>query len=325
VQVIDAKGHPVAVGRNLAELQQQFGQQAKRHFMKSLGSDLQRDNETSWVFGDLPVSMLTEDGSGRSTKAWPAVVDQDDSVGLRMFDTAEEAALEHHYGVLRLLALQIGDKLRNLRKNHGVSPRALMAWSAMGSTETLIDGLVESNLALAAGNRPVGIRDENAFKTCLKDVRVELGLLFRNQSGHLNKTLKIWSKLSKTLDDNYHQRRPEVFNDMRSQLDDMIYDGFLQELSPNRLEHYPRYLEAMAIRLVSVEEDPYRDAARMKEIEPFWQQYLQLLEQGRDYDETVDEYRWLMEEFRVSLFAQQLGTRAKVSVQRLQKAWQKIG
>ena len=80
----------------------------------------------------------------------------------------------------------------------------------------------------------------------------------------------------------------------------------------------------MSIRLDSVVEDPFRDAARMQEIEPFWKQYLHYLEQGRDYDETVDEYRWLMEEFRVSLFAQQLGTRAKVSVQRLQKAWQKI-
>jgi ATP-dependent helicase HrpA len=105
----------------------------------------------------------------------------------------------------------------------------------------------------------------------------------------------------------------------------MVYEGFLQELSPARLEHYPRYLEAMAIRLVSVEEDPRRDALRMKEIEPFWQQYLDLLEQGRDYDETVDEYRWLLEEFRVSKFAQQVGARAKVSIKRLQAAWRKIG
>jgi ATP-dependent helicase HrpA len=324
VQVVDADEQCIAVGRNLSELQQQFGQQAKRHFMKSLGSDLQRDNETSWVFGDLPVSILTEDGSGQSTKAWPAIVDQDDSVGLRMFDTSEEAALEHHQGVIRLLALRLGDKLRDLRKHHGVGTAALMAWSAAGSTELLIDGLVDSNLALAAGNRPVGIRDEKSFLVLLKDVRAELGLLFRKQSGHLNTTLKLWSEISKTLDDRYHQRRPDVYNDMRSQLDDMIYEGFLQELPPERLEHYPRYLEAMSIRLTSVEEDPFRDAARMKEIAPFWRQYLQYLEQGRDYDETVDEYRWLMEEYRISLFAQQLGTRARVSAQRLQKAWQKI-
>ena len=111
---------------------------------------------------------------------------------------------------------------------------------------------------------------------------------------------------------------------MRAQLDDMVYEGFLQELSPARLEHYPRYLEAMSVRLLSVEEDPRRDAVRMREVEPFWHQYLELLEQGQDYDEAVDEYRWLMEEFRVSLFAQQLGTRAKVSIKRLRQAWQKI-
>lgn len=325
VEVIDENEAFIAVGRDLSSLQEQFGQQAKRQFMERLGSDLQRDNETSWVFGDLPVSMLTEDGSGQKTKAWPAIVDQDNAVGLRMFDTAEEATLEHHHGVIRLLALQLGTKLRDLRKHHGVSAAALMAWSAAGSTETLIEGLVESNLALAAGSRPATVRDEAAFNALLKDVRTELGLLFRKQSGHLNKALKIWSEVSNKLDDSYYHHRPDVYNDMRSQLDDMVYEGFVQELAPARLEHYPRFLEAMRIRLASVEKDPHRDAVRMREIEPFWQQYLQLLEQGRDYDESVDEYRWLMEEFRVSLFAQQLGTRAKVSVQRLQKAWQKIG
>jgi ATP-dependent helicase HrpA len=95
-------------------------------------------------------------------------------------------------------------------------------------------------------------------------------------------------------------------------------------LSPARLEHYPRYLEAMLIRLASVEEDPRKDAVRMKEVGPFWQRYLDLLEQGREYDAAVDEYRWLLEEFRVSIFAQQLGARAKVSVKRLEEAWRKI-
>ena len=126
------------------------------------------------------------------------------------------------------------------------------------------------------------------------------------------------------LDDDFFHLRPEVYNDMRSQLDDMVYDGFINELSPRRLQHYPRYLDAMRIRMASVEKDPIRDADRMREIEPFWRQYLQWLEQGREYDEAVDDYRWLMEEYRVSLFAQQLGTRAKVSPQRLKKAWKKI-
>ena len=188
----------------------------------------------------------------------------------------------------------------------------------------MVDGLLESSLSLLAGNRPARIRDEAAFDELLESVKADLGMLFRNQSGHVNKALKIWTETTKILNDSYYNARPEVYNDMRSQLDDMMYDGFLHELSPARLEHYPRYLEAMRIRLASVEKDPHRDAERMQAVEPFWQQYLQLLEQGRDYDENVDDYRWLMEEFRVSLFAQQLGTGVKVSVQRLTKAWQKI-
>ena len=325
MHVIDEDGQSIAVSRNLSELQQQFGQQAKRHFVARLGSDHQRDNETDWVFGELPASLLTEDSSGHTVKAWPAVVDQDESVGLRLFDTAEEAALEHHGGVMRLLVLQLGSKLRSLRKQHGLSASGLLAWSAAGSPESLIDGLVQSSLELAAGDQLVGIRDETEYKAFLQNTRAELGVRFRKQSDHLDKTLKTWCEISKRLDNSYYNKRPEVFNDMRAQLDDMIYEGFLHELSPARLEHYPRYLEAMSIRLASVESDPHRDAVRMQEIKPFWQQYLNLLEEGRDYDENVDTYRWLLEEFRVSLFAQQLGTRAKVSIKRLREAWKKIG
>ncbi|MGA9572907.1 MAG: DUF3418 domain-containing protein, partial [Lysobacterales bacterium] len=325
VNVIDGNGRPLAVSRNLAELQAQFGQKARRHFMDRLGSDHQRDNETEWVFGELPVSMLTTDSGGHEVKAWPAIVDQGEAVGLRVFDTAGEAALEHLHGVHRLLAIQLAGKLRDMRRQHGLSAAALLGWSAAGSPESLIEGLLHSSLLLAAGNRPARVRDGAAFKALLDDVRAELGLLFRRQAGYLDETLRRWSAISKQLDDAYFNKRPEVYNDMRAQLDDMVYEGFLQELSPSRLEHYPRYLEAMAIRLVSVEQDPNRDAARMKEVEPYWHQYLDLLEQGRDYDEAVDAYRWLLEEFRVSLFAQQLGTRVKVSIKRLRGAWRKIG
>ena len=329
VVVLDEQSKSIAVSRDLAELQLQYGQLARRCFMDQLGRENQRDSEHEWVFGDLPESTLIEnssgeDGSGLSIQAWPAIVDQLDAVGLRSFDTAEEAALEHHYGVLRLLALQLSGKLRDLRKHHGLSAAGRLAWSAKGSTEALITDLLESCLALAAGSKPASVRSGQAFEQLLAHVRAELGLLTRRQAGHLNKTLKLWEQISVTLDDDYARRRPDVFNDMRSQLDDMVYDGFLQDLPAARLEHYPRYLEAMQLRLAGVEKDPHRDAGRMQQVQPFWQQYLQLLEDGHNYDDHVDRYRWLVEEFRVSLFAQRLGTGTKVSVQRLQQAWKKI-
>jgi len=324
VEVIDGSGEQVAVSRDLVQLQQQFGQRARRRFMDKLGQDYRRDSEADWVFGELPVSLLTKDGAGQNTRAWPGLLDQHDAVGLRLFDTAEEAALEHYHGVLRLLTMRLDGKLRDLRKHHGLGISGSLAWTAVGSVESLANCLAQSSLALLAGSRPSGIRDGGTFENLLDDVRAGLGLLFRKQSGYLDKTLILWNELSTTLDGAYAKLRPEVFVDMRSQLDDMVYDGFLQDLPAGRLEHYPRYLDAMRIRLAGVEKDPQRDADRMRQVDPFWQQYLKWLEHGRDYDDAVDTYRWLVEEFRVSLFAQQLGTRARVSAQRLHQAWQKI-
>jgi ATP-dependent helicase HrpA len=141
----------------------------------------------------------------------------------------------------------------------------------------------------------------------------------------LDQALQAWAELNAALDDEFFNLRPDVFNDMRGQLDDMVYEGFLGELAPGRLQHYPRYLEAMRIRLRGVEQDPQRDAERMAQVEPYWRAYLDLLEQGVAYDEAMDSFRWLIEEFRVSIFAQQLGVKTKVSVERLRKARQKIG
>ncbi len=324
VEVVDDDGEIIAVSRNLAQIQEQYGQRAKRRFMDQLGQENRRDAEREWVFGDLPLSMLASDGSGHSIQAWPAIVDQHDAVGLRSFDTAEEAATEHQQGVMRLLALQLGGKLRDLKKHHCLGTEGLLAWSSQGSTETLVADLVESCLALAAEYKPVGVRSKQAFEELLTGVRAELGSLARQQSDHLNQVLKLWGNISATLDDDYARLRPDVFRDMRSQLDDMVYDGFLRDLEPSRLRHYPRYLEAMQVRLNGVDKDPHRDANRMQQVESFWHQYLQLLEDGHDYNESVDTYRWLLEEFRVSLFAQQLGTRVKISTQRLNKAWQAI-
>jgi len=339
IEVTDDRGKSIAVSRSLSNLQEQYGQKAKRKFMDQLGKASQRDGELDWVFGDLPVSELSEDGSGQMIESWPAVVDQQShvqksdvqqsmnqagAVGLRSFDTQEEAANEHYHGVLRLLTIQLQSKIKDLRKSHGMKAAAKLAWSTIGSLDTLAENLVDSSLALVAGAEPVNVRSQVSFENLLKNTRSELGPATRQQAAHLDKTLRLWSVISAILDDEYAQLRPAVYEDMRSQLDDMVYDGFLQDLDPLRLQHYPRYLQAMQVRLEGIDKDPHRDADRMQQVSPFWEQYLELLQHGREYDDAVDNYRWLIEEFRVSLFAQQLGTSSKVSIKRLKQAWNKI-
>jgi ATP-dependent helicase HrpA len=109
------------------------------------------------------------------------------------------------------------------------------------------------------------------------------------------------------------------------QLDDLVYPGFLADLEPGRLLHYPRYLHGIEERLNQLEQDPNRDLQRQARIQPWWDRYTEALEDGALYDEQLDSFRWLLEEFRVSLFAQRLGTDGKVSEKRLAQAWSKTG
>ncbi len=117
------------------------------------------------------------------------------------------------------------------------------------------------------------------------------------------------------------RRLPEAHADIATQLQDLLYPGFLEDLFPGRLQHYPRYLKALRERLDQADQDPARDAQRMAQVEPWWQRYLDAIEAGQPYDEDLDAYRWLVEEYRVSLFAQRLKTAVKVSEKRLADAW----
>jgi ATP-dependent helicase HrpA len=136
--------------------------------------------------------------------------------------------------------------------------------------------------------------------------------------------LPVYRHLGSTLDDEFFSRYPDAAMDLRQQLDDLVYEGFLLELSPGRMGHYPRYLEAMEERLLALRENPTRDHQRMNQVMPWWSRYLERLEEGAIYDEAMDEFRWLIEEYRVSVFAQRLGTAVKVSEKRLATAWQKV-
>jgi ATP-dependent helicase HrpA len=320
VKVVDAEGNLAAWGRNLLELQERHGGKAQRRFMDQQGQDYNRDGETGWVFGTLEQEVRTEDGA----RAWPSLVDQQTTVGLRLFDTWDEAALSHIDGVLRLLRLAIPEKLGYLGKHHGLSRESLLAWSPQGRSEELIADLLERSLVDCAGHLS-GIRDAGSFEQLCLRVRNEIGRDCLQRSALLNESLALYGSLSLRINGDMEKRRPGVFADLTTQLQDLVYPGFLAQLEPGRLEHYPRYLRAIEERLLQLRDNPARDSQRMGVVEPWWQHYLEALEQGCAYDEALDAFRWLVEEYRVSLFAQRLGTAQKVSEKRLTEAWNKTG
>jgi ATP-dependent helicase HrpA len=267
----------------------------------------------------LPQRVVTASGQ----PAYPALVDQGNSVGLRLFDTPEEAASAHAEGVLRLCTLTLADKISLLRKHPGVSRESLLAWSPLGSTEMLIDDLVASSLQHACGEC-AAIRSEPAFALLQSRLRNLLGAECHAQADLLNLILPMHSRVSALLIDQLDRRHPAALEDIQGQMQDLVYSGFLAQLATGRLQHYPRYFAAIEERLRALREDPQRDAQRMSEIQPWWERYLQRLHSAAGYDQALDEYRWLVEEYRVSLFAQRLGTAVKVSEKRLAAAWQNV-
>jgi ATP-dependent helicase HrpA len=320
VCVTGKDGRLIERSRDLAGLQARLGRKAQRRFMDRQGAGFNRDGETEWTFGRLDTRITTSAGA----TAFPAVVDQEKAVGLRLFDTWEEAAIAHHDGVMRLLRLQLADKVSWLHKHSGIDHAARMAWAATGSPAELVADLVSRSLEDAAGDLS-RVRDETAFESLCRSVRSSAGLAMQSAAAVLNESLKLYGNVAADVYGRLEDSRPEAFEDISTQLEDLMYPGFVSQLSPGRLEHYPRYLKALQERLRQLAVDPQRDAKRLQMVRPWWQKYLGALEAGKSYDEALDRFRWLIEEYRVSLFAQRLKTAEKVSEKRLADAWQDAG
>ncbi len=319
IQVVDDMGNEIAQGRSLEELQFRLGHEAQRKFMDEQGAGFNRDGLTAWEVGSLPERVISAGGQ----PAYPALVDQNDCVGLRLFDTPEEAATAHTDGVLRLCALALTDKISWLRKHHGLSRASLMAWSPLGLAEELIDDLLTSSLQHACGDC-ASIRSEQAFAERQGRLRSVLGAECTAQAALLDLVLPVYSRVGAVLQGPLAGKYPGALEDVRGQMKDLVYQGFLPQLLAGRLQHYPRYFAAIEERLRALQENPKRDAERMRLVQPWWERYLHRLHSNAGYDLALDEYRWLLEEYRVSLFAQRLGTAAKVSEKRLAAAWQNV-
>jgi ATP-dependent helicase HrpA len=316
IRVVDSGGEVLESGRDLQRIQEKLGKKAQRSFMDRQGAAFNQDGLLEWSFGELPAEVDTADGA----RAWPALVDQGSAVGLRLFDTRAEALQSHIDGVLRLAALQMPDKLKYLRSHHGLSKDAQLAWAAVGPVAELVEDLAQRSLADTCGEISA-VRSPEQFDALCARVRSAMGRTQLALVDKLNECLPLYSKLMKRIQGGSTSKWPEACEDIESQLADLIYPGFLGELGEGRLDHLPRYLQSIEERLFQLEQNPARDAQRLAQIEPWWQHYLDALERGVEYDEPLDNFRWLLHEYRVSLFAQRLGTAEKVSAKRLTDAW----
>ncbi|CAD6559947.1 hypothetical protein LMG27952_06998 [Paraburkholderia hiiakae] len=279
------------------------------------------ENLTTWNFGKLPELLEIRRG-GQTLFGYPALVDRGTHCDVEVFDSPEEAARIHRAGLRRLFALQLREPIRYLEKNLPGLREMAMQFMARATQEELRDQLVELALDRACLQDPLP-DDDATFHARKDEGRGRLSLLAQEIARLVGQILAEYASLAKKLVQAKAFGAPAA--DMQAQVDALISKRFILETPYAQLVHFPRYLKGVALRIDKLRADPARDARQASEFQPLAQQYQRALSQrGGVFDPRLSEFRWLLEELRISLFAQELRTPMPVSVKRLYKVWESM-
>ena len=347
-RIIDEQGRQLGTGRNLAALKSELGVQARSAFQALAGLNLgsaaiisaplgeraaARPEPTSaptaapsarytdWIFGELPELMELRK-AGQTLVGFPALIDKGSAVEIEVFDELDVAAAKHRSGLRRLIALQLKEPLKYLERNIPDLPRMATQFMPLGSAEELREQIIAVALdrAFLADGMPT---DAPEFRARLEAGRGRLTLIAQEVARAAAAILQEHANATRKLKDGKPPK--EVTEDVAAQLQRLVGKRFLMSTSWAALAHLPRYLKAVVMRLDKLRVDPARDAERLAGLRPLEQRWLRRTQERRGVaDARLDEFGWLLEELRVSLFAQELRTPQPVSLKRLEKAWAQI-
>jgi ATP-dependent helicase HrpA len=279
------------------------------------------ENLTTWNFGKLPELLEIRRG-GHTLFGYPALVDRGTHCDVEVFDSPDEAARIHRAGLRRLFALQLREPIKYLEKNLPGLREMAMQFMPRGTQEELRDQLIDTALDRACLQDPLP-DDDASFHARKDEGRSRLTLLAQEIARLGGQILGEYSAVVKKL----AQAKPfaAAYADMQNQLDALIGKRFIVDTPYTQMTHFPRYLKGIALRIDKLKADSARDARQFAELQPLAQNYQRALAQrGGVPDARLAEFRWLLEELRVSLFAQELRTPMPVSVKRLYKVWESM-
>ena len=273
---------------------------------------------TTWTFGELPELMEISKG-GQTLIGFPALVDVQDAVTIEVFDEPDVAASKNRAGLRRLFALQIKDALKYLEKNIPDLQKMAVAYMPLGTADELKTQIIDVALDRAFLLDPLP-NDETTFKRRIEEGRGRLTLI-ANEVARLAGTILLeFGAATRKIKDT--KNAPDATADCTQQLQRLMPKNFMAVTSWLQLQHCARYLKAITLRLDKYRADPARDAQRLAELKPQEQRYWRLVAERKGaQDARMLEFRWLLEELRVSFFAQELRTPQPVSIKRLDKAW----
>ncbi|HFB6565754.1 TPA: DUF3418 domain-containing protein [Neisseria gonorrhoeae] len=318
LRIIDDGGQELAMGRDLIQIQQQLGKAATTTFRDNT-QEFERDNVTAWDIGILPESIKFARGKQQLTGYLGLQKEKDGRIALRLFDTSAAAGHAHRLGVIELMKLQLKEQVKDLNKGIQGFTQAAMLLKHINA-DTLRDDLTQAVCDRAFIGEDKLPRNEKAFKEQIKRARSRLPAVKEALSRYLQETAAAYAELNGKLG------KHPLTHLLRLRLQTLLAPGFATRTPWAQWPRLPIYLKAMTLRLEKYSSNPARDAAReadIQELEQMWQEKTDgLAKQGQPVSDGLAAFKWMIEELRVSLFAQELKTPYPVSVKRLLKMWE---
>jgi len=326
-RIADDSGKTVATGRDLEEVRKRLGVQARLSFAAVPPTRWHRDSITRWDFGDLPERVEVK-VHGISLNGYPALVDNGSSVSMRLFDSLETARHSMRAGTRRLFMLQLSKEIQEVTRMTPRLEQMILHYATLGTGDKL-----RGELAIAIADRAL-FADDEAIRSQQKFIeREEAGWkrLVAASSEVLaiaEQSLALYHELSLKLSEDFPPLLLESAKDIRKQLAELMPPDFLTRMPYAWLIHLPRFLKAVQIRLTRLlNAGLERDMEGLLTFAPLWRAYEQRRMEHRKqnrHDPELLQYRWMVEEYRVSLFAQELRTSLPISAKRLELQWAKV-
>jgi ATP-dependent helicase HrpA len=312
-RVVDDTGRQRAMDRDLAAIKRSLGEEAKTVLQQAAPLD-EGTRYTGWTMGELPEIMEIQ-RDGQTLVGYPALVDAGDGVTLQVFESPEKAREAHAQGVRRLLSIAFRDRIRDLERSLA-KDMALAPLKADVVGAALDRAFLAESLPMTQADFARRVEEGRSRFTLIAQEMARSAAQIQAERAALEKRLAGAEKGSS-----------QAVADIRAQIGRLLAPGWLARTPWERLQHLPRYLKAAALRLEKLRTDPQRDqrlAAELAALEQPFRRELGARSRNGAISPELDQFGWLIEELRVSLFAQELRTPVPVSVKRLAKLWQSV-
>ena len=327
IDVIDERGKVLGSGKNLSELQTRFAEMVEKSFAKFGTKKHEQVELTEWPDQDVPERQEIKQ-AGIKVTAFPALVASDgSSVSLKMFDDPNTAIEAHRKGVIALLKLALHKDMKYLEKNLPKLRESMLLFSPIGKKEVLLQDLLDAIVEkVFLDERPLP-RTKESFEQRLMDHKKQLISIANDMALQLHAVLSAYQHVAKRMKGSIPLPWTRVYGDIKKQLENLVYPGFIGATPLYWLGQLPRYFKGVEVRLERFQNHLNKENAAVGELENLWEQYLRQKKAHDEkgiYDPNLTRYRWLLEEYRISLFAQTVGTLEPISDKRLAKQWQEV-